>query len=80
MNQSGAWGGIFATPIFLPMIIEVHEYADKKYINYEGHSFELANGVQVGTKTYIRIDSFRTLIVTPTENPDYVDANVSIEC
>ena len=62
------------------MILEVHEYADKKHIQYEGHSYKLENGVQVGTKTYIQIDSFRTLIITPTDNPDYVDATVSFEC
>jgi hypothetical protein len=62
------------------MILEVLEHDDKKHILYEGHSFKLASGVQVGTKTYIQIDSFRTLIITPTDNPDYVDANVSFEC
>lgn len=62
------------------MILEIQEYADKKYVHYEGYSFDLSSGVKINGKTYISIDSFRTLIVTDTEDPNYVDANVSIEC
>jgi hypothetical protein len=70
-------GWYFYRPYLLPMILEKYYYADETYVNYEGHSFCLSNGITMPNgKIYLTIDSFRTLIITPTENQDLVDAHV----
>lgn len=60
------------------MILEIFEYSDRQYIYYEGYSFDLSNSVTMSNgKRYLRIDSYRILIVSPTDNPQYVDATIS---
>ena len=60
------------------MILEIFEYSDRQYIHYEGYSFDLSNGVTMSNgKCYLSIDSYRTLIISPTDNPQYVDATIS---
>jgi len=59
------------------MILEIFEYSDRQYIYYEGYSFDLSNSVTMSNgKRYLSIDSYRTLVVSPTDNPQYVDATI----
>jgi hypothetical protein len=56
------------------MILPVQFDSDQKYIVYQGHRYNLSNALYIGDKAYIPLDFARTLIVTNTEDPLYVDA------
>ena len=62
-------------PLFLfCMILEILYDSDQKYIVYDGHRYNLSNALIIGDKAYIPLDFARTLIVTTTEDPLYVNA------
>lgn len=64
-------------PLFLfRMILEILYDSDQKYIVYEGHRYNLSNALNIENKAYIPLDFARTLIVTNTEDPLYVNAIV----
>ena len=56
------------------MILELLYDSDQKYIVYDGHRYNLSNALIIGDKAYIPLDCARTLIVTNTEDPLYVNA------
>lgn len=56
------------------MILEILYDSDQKYIVYQGHRYNLSNALIVADKAYIPLDFARTLIVTNTEDPQYVNA------
>ena len=59
------------------MILNKYPLDGETYVNYEGHAYNLSNGVKMPNgKTYLTLDSFRILVITPTENEDLVDAYV----
>jgi hypothetical protein len=70
-------GWYFCHPYLLPMILNIYPQDGETFVNYEGHPYNLANGVKMPNgKIYLTIDSFRTLVISPTENQDLVDAIV----
>jgi hypothetical protein len=59
------------------MILNKYPQEGETFVNYEGHAYNLTNGVKMPNgKIYLTLDSYRTLVITPTENEDLVDAYV----